>query len=59
MSNKNYFMPGPISPQFIGEQIAHHDSKCEIGAHSIFLGQVRADKMDGKTVSAIEAEPKR
>ena len=25
-----------------------------IGAHSIFLGQIRADEIDGKTVSAID-----
>ncbi|HKO80047.1 MAG TPA: molybdenum cofactor biosynthesis protein MoaE, partial [Chitinophagaceae bacterium] len=31
-----------------------HSSKTEIGGHSIFLGQVRADKIEGKAVKAIE-----
>lgn len=54
MSNKNYFIEGPINPAFIGDQIAKHSSKHSIGAHAIFLGQVRADEIDGKTVTAIE-----
>jgi molybdopterin synthase catalytic subunit len=48
------FIAGPISPAFIGESIAKHSSKKDIGAHSIFLGQVRNDQIDGKTVIAIE-----
>ena len=51
---KNVFVSGPISPQFIGESIAKHQSKTTIGAHDIFLGQVRADVIDGKTVADIE-----
>lgn len=51
---KNVFVQGPISPEFIGESIAKHQSKTEIGAHAIFTGQVRADEIDGKTVAAIE-----
>jgi len=51
---KNIFEEGPISPAFISESIAKHSSKKEIGAHSIFLGQIREDVVDGKTVSAIE-----
>ncbi|WP_208103889.1 molybdenum cofactor biosynthesis protein MoaE [Flagellimonas ochracea] len=51
---KNVFRQGAIAPEFIAESIAKHQSKTEIGAHDIFLGQVRADKIDGKTVSAIE-----
>nr|HMQ43920.1 molybdenum cofactor biosynthesis protein MoaE [Mariniflexile sp.] len=31
-----------------------HQAKTSIGAHNIFLGQVRADVIGGKTVSAIE-----
>ena len=45
---------GPIPPQKVGASIGHHTSKTNIGAHSIFLGQVRADEIDGKTVQAIE-----
>ena len=51
---KNVFIDGAISPEFIANAIAKHQSKTQIGAHDIFLGQVRADKIDGKTVSAIE-----
>lgn len=51
---KNIFVPGPIAASFIGESIQRHSSKQNIGGHSIFLGQVRADLMDGKTVDAIE-----
>lgn len=51
---KNIFVEGAISPTKIAESIAHHQSKTKIGAHAIFLGQVRADLIDGKTVSAIE-----
>ena len=50
---KNIFTQGAISPAFIAESIAKHSSKKDIGAHSIFLGQVRADVIDDKTVAAI------
>lgn len=51
---KNIFVSGAVSPAFIAEKIQAHQSKVNIGAHSIFLGQVRADEIDGKRVSAIE-----
>jgi len=51
---KNVFREGAITPSFIAESIAKHQSKTAIGAHDIFLGQVRADNIDGKTVGAIE-----
>jgi len=51
---KNIFVPGPISSAFIAESIQKHSTKTDIGAHSIFLGQVRADEIDGKHVSGIE-----
>jgi molybdopterin synthase catalytic subunit len=51
---KTSFIQGPISAEFIGNSIAKHQSKTTIGAHNIFLGQVRADEIDGKTVAAIE-----
>ncbi|MGV6861892.1 MAG: molybdenum cofactor biosynthesis protein MoaE [Putridiphycobacter sp.] len=53
-SIKNVFVDGPISPNKIATSIAHHQVKTNIGAHDIFLGQVRADDTEGKTVSAIE-----
>lgn len=51
---KNIFVEGPISPGFIAESIQKHSSKKDIGAHSIFLGQVRADSLLGSLVKAIE-----
>jgi molybdopterin synthase catalytic subunit len=50
----NIFVQGPVAPGFIAESIAKHSHKKEIGAHSIFLGQVRDDRIDGKKVAAIE-----
>jgi molybdopterin synthase catalytic subunit len=54
MKNKLVFMHGAIPASFIGDSIAKHQTKTSIGAHSIFLGQVRADVIDNKTVMAIE-----
>ena len=51
---KNIFVDGPISPEFIAKSIGNHSTKTEIGGHSIFMGQVRKDDIDGKMVSAIE-----
>ena len=51
---KNIFVHGPISASFIGDSIQKHRVKTEIGGHSIFLGQVRADTIDDKIISAIE-----
>lgn len=51
---KRVFVEGPISPEKIANSIANHQVKTNIGAHDIFLGQVRADEIDGKTVSAID-----
>ncbi len=53
-SIKNIFVSGPIAPEKIAQSIANHQSKTQIGAHQIFLGQVRADTIEGKKVSAIE-----
>jgi len=51
---KNIFTQGPVSPSFIADSIAKHSTKTGIGAHNIFLGQVRADEINGQKVSAIE-----
>jgi molybdopterin synthase catalytic subunit len=51
---KKSLQHGPILPEKIAESIAHHQVKTNIGAHDIFLGQVRADVVDGKKVVAIE-----
>lgn len=51
---KNPFVQGPVSPAFVADVIAAHAQKTEAGAHSIFLGQVRADVVENQTVVAIE-----
>jgi molybdopterin synthase catalytic subunit len=51
---KDIFVKGAIDPAFIGQSIAKHASNTKIGGHSIFLGQVRADDIEGKKVQAIE-----
>lgn len=51
---KKSFVQGAIAAEFIGNSIAKHQSKTSIGAHNIFLGQVRADVIEGKEVVAIE-----
>lgn len=51
---KNIFVQGPVSTSLIADSIQKHSSKTDIGAHSIFLGQVRRDMIDGKGIAAIE-----
>ena len=56
---RDIFTEGPIDPAFIAESIAKHSTRHDIGAHEIFLGQIRADtgKGDGsiaRTVTAID-----
>lgn len=51
---KTSFVQGAVAAEFISNSIAKHQSKTSIGAHNIFLGQVRADDIDGKSVVAID-----
>lgn len=51
---KTVFIQGEITSEFIANAIAKHQTKTEIGAHNIFLGQVRKDQTDNQTVTAIE-----
>lgn len=51
---KKVFIEGAIPPEFISESIAKHSSKKDIGAHAVFLGQVRADEINGNKVMGIE-----
>lgn len=51
---KNVFREGPISPDTIAQSIANHQHKTGIGGHYLFMGQVRADEIDGKTVATID-----
>jgi molybdopterin synthase catalytic subunit len=51
---KNIFTQGAIDASFIADSIQKHSTKTDIGGHSIFLGQVRADAINGQKVTAIE-----
>lgn len=51
---KNIFKDGPITPESITKSIANHQVKTGIGAHQIFMGQVRADEINGQKVVAID-----
>jgi len=53
-TKKSSFIQGAIAAEFIGVSIAKHQSKTSIGAHNIFLGQVRADEIEGNKVVAID-----
>jgi molybdopterin synthase catalytic subunit len=52
--NKKVFINGPIKPQYIADSIAKHTTNTSIGAHDIFLGQVRSDIIENKIVTSIE-----
>lgn len=49
-----YLTEGPVSQEIILKQIEKMNGRTDAGGHSIFLGQVRADTVNGKTVKAIE-----
>lgn len=51
---KDIFVEGAVDPAFVGASIAKHATRKDIGAHEIFLGQVRADDHDGQIVTAID-----
>ncbi|MBP7515238.1 MAG: molybdenum cofactor biosynthesis protein MoaE [Flavobacteriales bacterium] len=51
---RDIFVEGAIPASFIGESIAKHATRTDIGGHEIFLGQVRADTIDGKRVEGID-----
>lgn len=50
----NLFTKGPIDHSAITKVLTQLCHDCENGAHDIFLGQVRADRIDGHSVVAIE-----
>lgn len=52
--SREYLVDGPINPDLIGKYISLLSSSKEAGAHSVFVGQVREDLVDGKKVVAIE-----
>ncbi len=51
---KNIFIQRAITAVFIADSIQRHSTKTDIGAHNIFLGQVRSDKIGEQEISAIE-----
>lgn len=52
--NLNYLIEGPVTSGIIASIIEKMSTEKNSGAHSYFLGQVRADVIDGRTVKAIE-----
>jgi molybdopterin synthase catalytic subunit len=51
---RNIFTEGAITATFVAESIQKHSTQTSIGAHSIFLGQVRSDIIENKKVAAID-----
>jgi molybdopterin synthase catalytic subunit len=49
-----YLTPGPVSQNQITASIDKRSQETDSGAHSIFLGQVRSDEIEGRKVKAIE-----
>jgi molybdopterin synthase catalytic subunit len=45
---------GPVSQKLILQLLDKMNGNNDAGGHSIFIGQVRADTVNGKTVKAIE-----
>jgi molybdopterin synthase catalytic subunit len=50
----NYLIGGPVTSAVINTFIEKMAKETASGGHSIFLGQVRADEINGKIVMAIE-----
>ena len=50
----NYLINGPVTHEVITALIEKAGEGTGSGGHSLFLGQVRADEIDGKKVIAIE-----
>jgi len=45
---------GPVTPTVISDTVAKYGENPDTGAHSIFLGQVRKDLIEGRYVKAID-----
>ena len=54
MNQEKHLISGPISPEFVAQKISAHHRKHEIGAHAVFMGQVRADIDKDRTTKGIE-----
>lgn len=51
---EHFLVSGPVNSSLIAEYISNLSSDKSAGAHSIFLGQVRNDIINERTVKAIE-----
>jgi molybdopterin synthase catalytic subunit len=49
-----HLIEGPLPTAAISDMIAKAGANTENGAHSLFIGQVRSDEVEGKKVKAIE-----
>lgn len=54
MKTDKYFVDGPITADHIAHMIDAHSRKTGIGAHSLFLGQVRSDVDENGVTTSIE-----
>ncbi len=52
--NYNYLIEGPVTSGIVASLIEKMAAEKHSGGHSYFLGQVRSDVIDGKTVVAID-----
>ena len=50
----NYLIKGPVTQKEVAYFIGKMGEMTDSGGHSVFLGQVRADEINGKKVRAIE-----
>ncbi|TAF65670.1 MAG: molybdenum cofactor biosynthesis protein MoaE [Cytophagales bacterium] len=48
------FLQGAITPTHIAEIVQQNAAMLTLGAHSLFLGQVRADEKENGSITAIE-----
>jgi molybdopterin synthase catalytic subunit len=54
MNLTNYLINGPLTPVIISQVIEKMGNRTDTGGHSLFLGQVRVDEINGKKVRSIE-----
>ncbi len=54
MNQDKHLISGAISQEFVAQKLAEHQSREQIGAHAIFMGQVRADQINGHVTMGIE-----
>lgn len=54
LKNPDIFIEGPIPSSLIGTLVDEMAQHHQIGAHQLFLGQIRDDKIEDKNVEAID-----